>query len=619
MKILFAIGWILAALAVNVAAAQEPKKIDKYNFEDEPDIIFGGPDVGIPSPQGNCIGSGCSTKPDGPGFGANAPGRNGKPQFPSRQAGDTEFRIGSLEFGPSWSNGGYLNGGIDPIKVDDIDPFRRERQSQYRAVTSVTADNVFPRQQIYSDFGYLRRLLDGMSRGKLLSKYPRVLAPLPPSVAQFVKLSDDIFDQNIAPIVGAPNFDYWRTNLRSKTVPVLIDNSWQRDLALNDAYLAEIKDLVGEQAYVVAAKTKDLLGNATVPQPPLLYRHPLRSGGLRWFENSTNAELLSSQKISPNFEARHSGELLRDKNEELIRRSAGIIPPLPQGGIARMLANLAIIEADHAFTNDEVAEALLMQQFASSLLEISVSALPVAGQMVAIYEYISGRSFSNGEEISAEQRTIMGAMLAGTFLRASAPAVLKGLNRLRTEADTLNAAAADVVGAAIRANKAGNSSEKFRFVEPPEFTEITGIRQGGEVNADAAIARGKRLSSDRRPWATDIIDYQPAWQSSELVVEGKTATPTRLVRLHTDSSRNGTWLAPEAEVGTLTGRELKNRFNIPSEPTMRTDITLPAGTPIRYGRVGKNAFGVSQGARQIEVAPGTLQEGWFGPSVPINK
>lgn len=605
------------AQLVIVALAQFPLLVlaqrVQLNFEDDPLYITPGPDVGIPSPDGNCVGSGCSSTREGKGFGAGSPGTAASPQFPAKQGGETNFRSGSMEYGPSWANGGYLGSVLDPLPIG-ADVMGQFRRSLTQVWTGVTADNVFPRQQIFADLGMLDQVLEGMRRDRVIGKYPRVLAPLPPTVAQFLQLSDETFEKNLGPVRDAgkvkTDWEWWKADLRSKTVPQLVDISWKRDLALGDAYLGVVKDAIQTHESVVGAKASTIVGDLR-SDPPLLYRHSLRSATVAYVVSRKDAEMLAPSGLAAPLDGQLSIDAVRKKSNELLKRSAGAVPPLPQGGIARMLADLALIEADYAMSDDQVAEAVLMQQFASALLEVSISFVPVAGQGMAIYEYVTGRSLINGEEIPIEQRTISGVMLAGTFARASAPAVLKMLDRLKEEAELLNKGPSNLLA------QAGKPTSTARFVEPPKFGEITGIRQGAEVNADAAIARGKRLISDGRPWATDRVAYESAWQGSELVVEGKTAAPLRLVRLHNEATKNGTWLAAEADVANLSKNELRNRFNLPSTPTMRTDVTLPAGTQVRYGRVGKNAFGVSEGSRQIEVTPGTLKVEWFGPSVPL--
>ena len=78
---------------------------------------------------------------------------------------------------------------------------------------------------------------------------------------------------------------------------------------------------------------------------------------------------------------------------------------------------------------------------------------------------------------------------------------------------------------------------------------------------------------------------------------------TTYVRVYTEgqTGQQGSWMMKPSDIGGLSPQQIQDRFDLPYTPTHVTDVTPPAGTPIRTGTVNEGNFGGNGGGTQFEL------------------
>ena len=92
------------------------------------------------------------------------------------------------------------------------------------------------------------------------------------------------------------------------------------------------------------------------------------------------------------------------------------------------------------------------------------------------------------------------------------------------------------------------------------------------------------------------------------------------MRLHGPNNQVGTFVARSEDVAGLSPVELQAKFSLKYEPTKISDLTIPAGTPMRTGQVASNFKG-QEGVRQFEILlpKEEINQDWFSKARLLKK
>jgi RHS repeat-associated protein len=129
----------------------------------------------------------------------------------------------------------------------------------------------------------------------------------------------------------------------------------------------------------------------------------------------------------------------------------------------------------------------------------------------------------------------------------------------------------------------------FMFVGPKVLERInTRVISGEQANADFLAQRG---GVGERPW------NPPDW-----VTETTLFRTAKYVRVYVQgrNSPAGAWVMEASEIEGMSMSEIQQKFALPFTPSHITAVDVPAGTTIRVGTAGANAFGPG-GGMQVEI------------------
>ncbi len=129
----------------------------------------------------------------------------------------------------------------------------------------------------------------------------------------------------------------------------------------------------------------------------------------------------------------------------------------------------------------------------------------------------------------------------------------------------------------------------FMFVGPKVLERVnTRVISGEQANADFLAHRG---GVGERPWnPPDSVTETTLFRAAKYVrvfVQGR-------------NSPAGAWVMEASEIEGMTMSEIQQKFALPFTPSHITAVTVPAGTTIRVGTAGENAFGPG-GGMQVEI------------------
>jgi hypothetical protein len=594
---------IIAGFVWGCATAQEAKFPIIIT---EPDIITAGPDRGAPSPNGNCVGSGCSSTADGSPFGANRPADE-RVGFPGASTDGGNFKLGSLDYGPIWGNGGYIGEALGRTSLAGGDLSQIFIFAQTQALLAATPDNIFPRKKIVDDWSMLVSLQSAFAKTQLVTRFPTFSAVLPPAIDQIAQIANDQFEKKFGPLRDGgrihTDWDAWRSRLIAQTIPMAVETAEKRDLVLSEKYVAAlelqiafIKDNLPYEISFSGAPTRlrdvkqDERRVSTLRHDAEVYKlQTLREDILL---RSTPEDEAATATTSLYFNRRTA----TDQFNRLSRRSALASVTGIQGGIAKMLADFAIAHGMGCVRDDDLAEAAATLRIAEALLDLAMKSVPLIGEGATIYEAITGTSIINGETLPAEDR-ILAAVTASTLLKdISKSAGLRAIEQLRIRADVL-------LGGKLEQTIASYAPHE------PLPVAITAVYQGREINEASLIVRTKQIH-DRERFRIATLEYEPPWDPGSFVGEGVLDAPVSVIRFHSKSSPVGQWFALPAEATALGAGQAAVKYNLPSAPKFSSRGILPAGTKVRVGTVGPNKFGFSTGSHQIEVVD-SVDIKWF--------
>ncbi|GAA4340146.1 hypothetical protein GCM10023165_19910 [Variovorax defluvii] len=114
---------------------------------------------------------------------------------------------------------------------------------------------------------------------------------------------------------------------------------------------------------------------------------------------------------------------------------------------------------------------------------------------------------------------------------------------------------------------AANEADILVSNSVPASIRITGRTSANTGNA-SAVADG----------------YEPPYIPGTSIIQGTTTEPTSFSRVYVDqigrSNQVGAWLLRSEDIAGLSAEQIASKFGLPQVPTMITDATIPAGTPL---------------------------------------
>ncbi len=133
------------------------------------------------------------------------------------------------------------------------------------------------------------------------------------------------------------------------------------------------------------------------------------------------------------------------------------------------------------------------------------------------------------------------------------------------------------------------ASVGFMFVGPKVLERVnTRIISGEQANTDFLALRG---GVGERPWnPPDLVTEMTLFRSAKYV----------RVYLEGRNSPAGAWVMEAGEIEGLSMSQIQQKFALPFTPSRITTVDVPAGTTIRIGTAGENAFGPG-GGMQVEI------------------
>ena len=122
------------------------------------------------------------------------------------------------------------------------------------------------------------------------------------------------------------------------------------------------------------------------------------------------------------------------------------------------------------------------------------------------------------------------------------------------------------------------------FKSFPNGYELVDVLNADELNK---IAIGKGM--------------QPPYLGGTMVPVVKITSKETFLRFHAKGHPAGKWVIKESEVAGMSAKEIKDYLNLPEAPTHVSKIDLNPGESVKISKVGKNDFGLGEGATQVEI------------------
>jgi hypothetical protein len=534
----------------------------------------------------------------------------------------TRFQDGSLDFGPTWANGGFIgdsNSVFTPSRFGD--PITARAQAVAIAPLMVTPDAFFPREQVFLDLTLLSDSVSAVNSKLVLRRVPQVAPVLPPATQQFGDLAASLFDRFYGPMISEgkihTDWDWYRKDLSNRIVPDLQRTATARDFELSSFYLDVTGSVVDQLRTAVATQANELLVQSSRTGDVGVKLHDNLGSVSGAIQQSVTDETAFFRGPIAALPAVGSSTRLGERQAALEDFYSRVQPVTPQQNNARLVGNEAVKSARQYLRAGQLGEAAVAQQVALSFLDIAISLTPVLGPARDGYEFFTGRNLLTGEYISQEQRAISGLAFAtglATFGFSSA-AALRTLGELEAP---LNKALGRGIFQEVKPvlKEAGDIGyPKFPMSQLDIPMDIKRIETAAEVNRQSINEIGKTYRG--QPYR--VNPAQAPWDNSGLVVEAVTKAPLPSVRMSVSESINGGhFFALKEDVEGLSRSQMATKFNLPSPPEYLVEFDLPAKSRIRTGPVGPNKLGNSTGARQIEIVDRPLSDRWVTkPPLPL--
>lgn len=222
--------------------------------------------------------------------------------------------------------------------------------------------------------------------------------------------------------------------------------------------------------------------------------------------------------------------------------------------------------------------------------QLGVGAIPFIGNVVSMYEFLSGKDFLTGESLSTGQRTISALCVfvgSGSLWKS----IAKGIER--------------EVGEGLFKKSAQEVNEIKKSVQRASKDIEEGVEQKFKYR------KAEDVNTELRQKSVNPDDYQDSYPIGGTVVEYALAKDTQFVRVHVKERGVGAWVMKKADVFGLSPAQIKEKFALKDEPTHISDVLIPKGTKMRVGFAGQNKFSPDGGGGlQYEILS-TKENNWF--------
>lgn len=228
------------------------------------------------------------------------------------------------------------------------------------------------------------------------------------------------------------------------------------------------------------------------------------------------------------------------------------------------------------------------------MLRLGIGFTPLVNDISDAYEFLSGKDFVTGENLSSRERALsVIGLFAGT-------------------------------GTGFRyANRVFNSPAKYLVNFESNLIGISGksSTRANIPGAKKAFHDSKSLNYQRI--SANEVNNQfrtrgdlPPYQSGTMIAQFKSQAGDKWVRVHGDNNQIGKWMMREEAIKGLSPQQIKTKYSLPSLPSAVSDVIPDAGTQIRRGRVKQN-FGGNSGAVQYEIVNSHISDNWYKNKRPL--
>ena len=132
-----------------------------------------------------------------------------------------------------------------------------------------------------------------------------------------------------------------------------------------------------------------------------------------------------------------------------------------------------------------------------------------------------------------------------------------------------------------------------------------GFKTGNEIKSNVGVIErwSSKFKTTKIDEAASINSGypEPPYLSGTKVVEFETTGTEIFHRVHQEGNKARSWMLRKSDIEGLSPIQIKEKFNLPEVPTQISEVHVPAGTSVRTGTIGPNAFGSSKGATQYEL------------------
>jgi hypothetical protein len=301
--------------------------------------------------------------------------------------------------------------------------------------------------------------------------------------------------------------------------------------------------------------------------------------------------------------------------------------------------------ADEAYDDGQMQTGDSAVKIAQNALDLAAGFVPGVSLAHDLHSIITGENFLTGELVSdVERGLLIGTLVVPSAVSGSAKIMAKVGTMLAKHADQMPVAAkllhylsqSDGLFSKLVHNPC-TTSLHFRRMAP--WKHVIGFFFGtvalaanpcatvGEATGEGLqTARSIGLTNDEFVKHARVIERwdnsykvnkissadevnlelklnypEGPYSSGTKVIDFRTTHPEVFYRVHTELRKEGRWLLRKGDIEGLSPMEIREKFALSSMPTHISEAHVPAGTNIRTGHIGKNAFGGDETAVQYEL------------------
>ena len=237
-----------------------------------------------------------------------------------------------------------------------------------------------------------------------------------------------------------------------------------------------------------------------------------------------------------------------------------------------------------------------------SMLRLGIGLVPFVNDVADVAEVLTGKDFITGEKLLAFERALSGVgVIAGSgagyrYAKRAIFAPEKYVPQFERAFEKAGARAAYKV-----------EQTAGKEVLEASGNSIREARQRGKLRTYSAEEANRSYPGQ----------WRPPYMKGTKVVEFLSGEGNEFVRVHGPNNQVGDWLVRKESVRGLSPEMIRTKLSLPKLPSHVSDVHLPAGTPIRRGRIEAN-YGGRAGAVQYQLLEKS-KESWFSKRRPIDE